>query len=420
LHAGSGKPEATQMTQMDSGLAASAAGESAAPGRDALEMIDRLIAMPTVSRDSNLELIEFARDHLRALGASPRLIYDRHEKKANLFCSLAPDPAAVKNRGLILSGHTDTVPVDGQDWHSDPFRARHADGRIHGRGSADMKGFIAIALAWAPRFMRAPHLPIHLALTYDEETSFAGIRGLVADLAEQGMRPSGCMIGEPTDMQAVVAHKGKRDFCCRIRGKEAHSSLAPRGVNAIEAAARLIVHIRALAERVAREEPRDARFDIPHSTLQTGLIKGGIASNVVPRDCEFVFEMRNTPGASPDELTREIARYADEDLLPAMRQIADDAAIEMLIGMDLPAFGIDEKAPLVGWLQELARTAHLGAGAVGFATEASVFMSAGIPTVVMGPGSIEQAHRPNEYLSHAQVVACERFFERLIAARPPH
>ena len=196
-------------TIADSGLAA------AAPSAEALAMIDRLLGFPTVSRDSNLGLIEYARDHLAALGVRPRLVYDRREKKAALFCSLADDPAAVRHDGLILSGHTDTVPVDGQDWDSDPFRATHRDGRIVARGSADMKGFIAIALAWAPRFLAAQaRLPVHLALTYDEETTFMGIRNLVADLADQGVRPAGCIIGEPTDMRAIVAHKGKRDYCC--------------------------------------------------------------------------------------------------------------------------------------------------------------------------------------------------------------
>jgi acetylornithine deacetylase len=240
---------------------ATAAPAAATPSPEALAMIDRLLAVPTVSRDSNLGVIEIARDHLAALGLAPTLVYDRRERKANLFCTLADDAAAARTRGLILSGHTDTVPVDGQDWSSDPFKADHRDGRIHARGSADMKGFIAIALAWAERFRDAQQrLPIHLSLTYDEETTFIGVRGLLADLAERGIRPAGCIIGEPTDMRAIVAHKGKRDFCCRLRGREAHSSLTPTGVNAIEYAAELIGFIRRLAERLAREEPRDARF----------------------------------------------------------------------------------------------------------------------------------------------------------------
>jgi acetylornithine deacetylase len=298
--------------------------------------------------------------------------------------------------------------------------ATHRNGRIHGRGTADMKGFIAIVLAHAPRLLAAQsRLPVHIALTYDEETTFLGVRVLVADLAERGVAPAGCIIGEPTDMRAIVAHKGKRDYCCRVRGREAHSSLTPTAVNAIEYAAQLIGYIRGLAERMAREEVRDERFEVPHSTLQTGVIRGGIAVNVVPRDCEFEFEMRNLPATPHDRMSDQIEAYAKDELLPRMRAVAPEAAIAFDIGMDLPAFGIAPDAPLVGWAQELARTRHLGTGAVSFATEASVFTSVGIPTVVMGPGSIEQAHKPDEYISYEQVAACEAFLDRLVAAAPP-
>src|SRR5512145_2422891 len=326
---------------------------SAAPSAEALATIDRLIAFPTVSRDSNLGLIEWARDELAKLGVRSNLVYDASGSKANLFATLAADPDRVKSGGLVLSGHTDTVPVDGQDWSSDPFRASHRDGRIHGRGTADMKGFIAIALAWAPRFLAAQdRLPLHLSLTYDEETTFLGVRGLVADLAERGVRPSGCVIGEPTDMQAIVAHKGKRDVCCRVRGREAHSALTPQGVNSIEFAARLIAFIRGIADRLVREEPRDARFAVPHSTLQTGLIKGGIATNVVPRDCEFFFEMRNLPSMAHDTLEGEIVGFAERELVPEMRRVAGDAGIVFERGLDLPAFGIAPDAELVRWAQD--------------------------------------------------------------------
>ena len=391
----------------------------AQPSAAALEMIDRLIEIPTVSRDSNLGLIELARDHLSALGLKPHLVYDSTQKKANLFCTLADDAAAAKTRGIVLSGHSDVVPVDGQDWATDPFKAAHRDGRIHGRGTADMKGFIAIALAWAPRLLAAQsRLPVHLALTFDEETSFLGVRGLVADLQERGIKPAGCVIGEPTDMQAIVAHKGKRDYCCRVRGREAHSSLTPTAVNAIEYAAQIIGFIRALAARMAREEQKDSRFEVPHSTLSTGVIRGGIATNVVPRDCEFFFEMRNIPATRHDAMSSQIVDYA-QALLPGMKAVAPEADIRLEMGLDLPAFGIAPDAPVVQWAQQLARTQHLGTGAVSFATEASIFAGIGIPTVVLGPGSIAQAHKPDEYITYAQVAACEEFFARIVEAVPP-
>ena len=393
---------------------------SAAPSASSLAMIDRLIAFPTVSRDSNLGLIEYARDELARLGVRSHLIYDSTRNKANLFATLSGEPDRIKTGGLVISGHTDTVPVDGQDWSSDPFKADHRNGRIHGRGTADMKGFIAIALASVPKFLAAQQkLPLHLSLTYDEETTFLGVRDLLADLEERAIRPACCIIGEPTDMRAIVAHKGKRDLCCRVRGREAHSSLTPEGVNAIEFAARLVAFIRQMADRLARDEPRDARFAVPYTTMQTGLIKGGIAVNVVPRDCEFTFEMRNLPSTSTDALTQEIVEYAERHLATDMRRVASDASIAFECGMDLPAFGIAPDHPLVHWAQQAARTVHLSPGAVGFATEASMFARAGVPTVVIGPGSIDQAHKPDEYISYEQVAACEAFFDRIVA-QPMH
>lgn len=397
---------------------------SAVPSPASLAMIDRLIAFPTVSRDSNLGLIEYARDELARQGVRSNLIYDASRRKANLFATLSSEPDRIKTGGLVISGHTDTVPVDGQDWSSDPFVADHSfasgSGRIHGRGTADMKGFIAIALASVPQFLAAQEkVPLHLSLTYDEETTFFGVRDLVADLAERGIRPASCIIGEPTDMRAIVAHKGKRDFCCRVRGREAHSSLTPTAVNAIEYAAQIVAFIRALADKTAREEQKDARFAVPHSTLQTGVISGGIAVNVVPRDCVFNFEMRNVPATPHDKLTKPIIDYARNELLPQMQRVAAEADIAFEMGMDLPAFGIAPDAPVVQWAQALARTAHLGVGAVSFATEASVFMRAGIPTVVIGPGSIDQAHVPNEYISYEQIAACEAFFARIVAEPAP-
>src|SRR6202047_23225 len=282
------------------------------PSAASRTMIERLIGFKTVSRDSNLGLIEWARDYLQGFGALTRLTFDATGKKANLFATLGDS----KKPGLILSGHTDVVPVDGQDWDTDPFQAVERDGKLYARGSADMKGFIGISLAQAPKFIAALNdkrldAPLHYALSYDEEVGCLGVRGLIRDLEENGIRPAGCVVGEPTSMQPIIAHKGTHRFRCAVHGREAHSSYVTRGVNAIEYAARLIVHIRQLADRLAQLEKRDYGFTVPYSTLSTGLIRSGIAANVVPKDCEFHFDMRTLPQASPDALYMEIRTYAE-------------------------------------------------------------------------------------------------------------
>jgi acetylornithine deacetylase len=262
----------------------------------ARSMIERLIAFNTVSRDSNLGLIEWVRDYLQSHGATTRLTHDVTGRKANLFATLGDSPKP----GLILSGHTDVVPVDGQQWNTDPFVASEHDGKLYARGSADMKGFIGIALAQAPQFVAALNsgrleAPLHYALSYDEEVGCLGVRGLIKDLEDNAIRPAGCVVGEPTSMQPIIAHKGTHRFRCRVLGREAHSSYVTHGVNAIEYASRLIVYIRQVADRLAQIEKRDYGFTVPYSTLSTGLIRGGIAANVIPKDCEFQFDMRTLP-----------------------------------------------------------------------------------------------------------------------------
>jgi acetylornithine deacetylase len=281
-----------------------------------------------------------------------------------------------------------------------------------------MKSYIAAALAMTPRFLAADlKSPVHFALSYDEEIGCLGVRGLIADLARAGIKPAGCIIGEPTSMQPVVAHKGKRAYKCCFRGREAHSALTPQGVNAIEYAARLVVYIRHVAERMRDCETRDNGFDVPFTTLQTGVIKGGTAANIVPRDCEVHFEFRYLPGVDPEALEREIKFYAERVLLPEMRAVDPATFISFETKAEIP--GLDpsveraEQDRVTALAQALARDPSVAK--VAYATEAGLFQGAGIPSIICGPGSIGEAHKPNEFITLEQVALCESFMERLLA-----
>lgn len=390
-----------------------AAVESAAPSAAARAMVERLIEFNTVSRDSNLGLIEWVRDHLARLGAKTRLTHDATGKKANLFATLGDSGKP----GLILSGHTDVVPVDGQSWDSDPFRVAERDGKLYARGSADMKGFIGVALAQAPRFVEALNggrldAPLHYALSYDEEIGCIGVRGLIRDLEENGIRPAGCVVGEPTSMQPIIAHKGMNRFRCTVRGREAHSSYVTQGVNAIEYAARLVVHIRQIADRLAEFEKRDCGFTVPFTTLSTGLIRGGIASNVIPKECEFQFDMRTLPDASADALYQEIRAKA-QALSREMRSVDPQAGIELEWISQTIGLASSESEAIVQWAMRLARAGQ--AGKVSYGTEAGLFQQMGVPSVILGPGDIAQAHRPNEFVALEQLAQCEAFMHRVLA-----
>jgi acetylornithine deacetylase len=382
------------------------------PSAASRAMIERLIAFNTVSRDSNLGLIEWVRDYLQGLGATTRLTHDASAKKANLFATLGDS----KKPGLILSGHTDVVPVDGQNWDTDPFTAIERDGKLYARGSADMKGFIGIILAQAPKFVAALNdkrldAPLHYALSYDEEVGCLGVRGMIADLEEQGIRPAGCVVGEPTSMQPIIAHKGTHRFRCAVHGREAHSSYVTHGVNAIEYAARLVVFIRQLADRLAQLEQRDYGFTVPYSTLSTGLIHGGIAANVVPKDCVFQFDMRTLPQAQPDALYQEIRRYA-EMLAVEMRGIDPDAGIDLQWVSQTVGLAAAESDAIVQWAMQLSKNPTVGK--VSYGTEAGLFQKMGVPTVICGPGDIAEAHRPNEFVALDQLAQCERFMDRIL------
>ena len=374
-----------------------------------IEMIRRLIAFPTVSRDSNLEFIHFVRDHLQALGAESRLTYDDDRCKANLFATLGP----AGEPGIVLSGHTDVVPVDGQDWDTDPFQLTEKDGKLYGRGTCDMKSFVAVALALAPEFARRGlKTPLHFAFSYDEEVGCIGVGRLISDLARAGIKPGSCIVGEPTLMRPVIAHKGKKVFRCTVRGYACHSAYAPHGVNAVEAAAEAVAFLKSMARRHRDEGPYDRSFDIAHTTVHTGVIRGGTALNIVPHECTFDFEFRHLPGDDPDQLLAEFKQYVAARIEPEMRAVRPDTGFTIAPLSVLPVLDINPEAEVVGLAQELSGNSDIGK--VSFATEGSHFQRAGIPTVVCGPGSIEQAHRPNEFVAIDQVLKCEQFMRRLM------
>jgi acetylornithine deacetylase len=374
---------------------------------NSLSLAQQLIRINTVSRNSNLPLINLAADHLRALGVDVRLTFNADKSKANLFATVG----AGKPAGLILSGHTDTVPWDGQDWTLDPLGAVVKDDNLYGRGSADMKGFIACALAQADRYLEAD-LPyaIHYALSYDEEVGCFGVKELIADMKDAGITPLACIVGEPTSMVPAIAHKGVYRWRCCVRGKEAHSSLTPMSVNAIEEAAKLVSLIRGMADEWRESEPRYEGFDVPYSTASVGQFQGGIADNVVPRDAWFHYEFRDLPTADVNLMQKRVIAGANT-AQAAMKNVAPDAGFTFEEICAIPSFlGSDTNA-----VTQLAKqlSGEEKSTLVAFGTEAGLFKQAGIDTVVCGPGSIQQAHQPDEYVSLEQLARCEAFLQGL-------
>jgi acetylornithine deacetylase len=389
------------------------------PSPHALETARTLVRMNTVSANSNLELIHFVRDELARHGVPSRLTFNAERTKANLFATLGENKPA----GVILSGHTDTVPWDGQDWSVDPLSAAVRDDRLYGRGSADMKGFIGLALAHTKLFLEgdAP-FALHLALSYDEEVGCFGVRELIADMREAGVSPLACIVGEPTDMVPAIAHKGVYRYQCCVRGKEAHSSLTPLSVNAIEMGARLVGHLRGMADHWAAHEPRytlpdGTGFDVPFSTASVGQFHGGIADNVVPRDAVFRYEFRNLPTANAVAMQADLVAHA-RTLEPSMKAVSPEAGVGFETICEVPAFLGSADDAVTRLAQRLSGQlpGEEKVALVAFGTEAGLFKGAGIPTVVCGPGSITQAHQPDEFVSLAQLAQCERFLLGLTRA----
>lgn len=376
-----------------------------------LELIRKFVESPTVSRDSNLELIEFVRDYLAGLGVESHVFRNAEKTKASIYATLGP----ADRPGIMLAGHTDVVPVDSQEWHTDPWKLVEKDGKLFGRGTTDMKSFCAVALAFAPRFLeRGLETPIHYGFTFEEEINRVGINAILDGIENFPVRPAMCIVGEPSEMKVVVAHKGKKSVRCRVKGFECHSSLAPTGVNAIEYAAELIAHIKGLSREFADGE-RDEAYDVPFTTFSVGLIRGGTALNIVSRDCAFEFEFRHLPGDDPEELYDRIVGYARDELEPRMRAVHADTGIAFEVMSEFPALDTDPDEEVVALAKRLSR--RNDHGKVAFGTEASVISERGrIPTVVCGPGSIDQAHKPDEFIAIEQVAGCEAFMRRLADA----
>jgi acetylornithine deacetylase len=376
----------------------------------ASDILETLVRFDTTSRNSNLALIEWIESYLDRLHVPHQRVTDASGAKANIWATIGP----AERPGYILSGHTDTVPVDGQTWTNDPFRLTARSGRLYGRGSTDMKGFVACCLAAVPE-MAAQTLwrPIHLGLTYDEEVGCFGVQRLIGWLAERKIKPAAAIVGEPTLMNPVIGHKGKRSFRVTVRGRTCHSSQAPLGVNAVEYAARLIAKIREIADRLARSGARDALYDVPFTTAHTGMVHGGSVLNIVPDECVFEYEFRTIAGEDSDALVGEIVRYAHDVLEPEMKAVAPEARIEFAVRSNMPSLDTPPEAEIVGLAKTLS--GHNDHGKVAFSTEAGRYAAAGIPSVVIGPGSIDQAHKADEFIAMSELAACGQFLDRLIA-----
>ncbi|KQT03414.1 MULTISPECIES: acetylornithine deacetylase [unclassified Bradyrhizobium] len=375
------------------------------------KLLADLVGFDTISDRTNLPLIAHIERYLAGFGIKGERIVDETGQKAALWVTIGPEDRP----GFVLSGHTDVVPVVGQDWSHDPFKLAERDGKLYGRGTTDMKGFVAVCLAMVPEMVDARlKTPIHLAISYDEEIGCVGVRPMLREVARKKVRPLGCFVGEPTQMQVIIGHKGKHGVRATFRGLARHSSIAPEGVNAIEYAAELIVEIRRRAMALAAAHATDSLYDVPHSTLLTSIVHGGAALNIVPDTCTVEFECRGIGITESREVTDAIVAWAKAELEPAMKARNAECGIAFEEILDYPALDTEADAPIVTLAKSLAgRNDH---AKVAFGTEASLFADiADIPSVVIGPGSIAQAHTPDEFVEMAELEKCGAFVERLIA-----
>jgi len=376
--------------------------ETASP---ATEMLGRLIAFDTVSRNSNLDLIAYAQELLEKAGATSRLTYDADKRKANLFATIGP----ARDGGYVLSGHSDVVPVEGQDWSSDPFKADVRDSRLYGRGSADMKGFIAVALSLAPEFARLDlKRPLHFAFSFDEEVGCLGVRRLLEDLKTANIRPALAIIGEPTEMRIVAAHKSGSVIETMVRGREGHSSAPLRGASAVMMAGEFVASLARLGNELMAD--RDDFFDPPYTTLQANMISGGTAVNVLARDAKVMWEYRALPDRDAAAIF-ERAKAQGESIAARYRAGAPEAAFETRLKAAYPGLARDDHSAAVQLAASVSGSNEIHS--VAYGTEAGLFQAAGIPAVVCGPGSIAVAHRADEFIALDQLDACAAFLRRV-------
>jgi acetylornithine deacetylase len=372
-------------------------------------LLERLIGFDTQSFRSNLELIDFVRARLAEVGVEARLVHDDSGTKANLWAVIGPPDVP----GIVLSGHTDVVPVAGQAWSSDPFRARLDGGRIHGRGAADMKGFIACILALVPELAVARlRKPAILAFSYDEEVGCKGVPRLIDAMLADLPPPEACLIGEPTSMRLVDGHKGKAGYRCIVTGREAHSAYPKLGANAVVAAARIIDHVALMGQRFAADGPFFPGFDPPHHTSGVGRIEGGAQLNIIPRRCSFEFEFRTLPGEDPMRLVREVEAAAAATVLPGLQATAPEAAIAFEEVLAYPGLAPAPDTPFARLCRELTGT--LEPAKVSFGTEGGCFFARGVPAVVCGPGDIAVAHKPDEWVAVEQLERCDGFLRGVV------